>query len=108
MRVSICRPPLCTGERIAARGRARHGTPVPVWLESGPGRGTNVPAGTDEDGEEDGPADPVPAHPRRGAARVGGSGPRAGAGQGRELAHPPRVRVGEPRLAALDPLLRGE
>src|SRR5207302_4199011 len=57
------------------------------------------------DGTEAAPAHPVPSHAGRRAARLGRGrgGPRLG--QGLELAEPSRIRMGEPGLAALDPVL---
>src|SRR5262249_29263565 len=57
------------------------------------------------DDEEGHSANPVCAHWGRSPTRVGRGGYGARADQSRELADPPRVRMGEPGLAALDPLL---
>ena len=56
--------------------------------------------------EEDNSANSIPPHIGRSPARLGRGGRGARADQGRELADPPRVRMGEPGLATLDPLLQ--
>ena len=57
------------------------------------------------DGKEATPAHPLPPYARRRAARLGRGRRGPAAGQGLQLAEPSRVRVGKPRLAALDPVL---
>src|SRR5262245_26035915 len=57
------------------------------------------------DDEEGHPANPVCAHRGWSPTGLGRSGYRARNDQGRELADPPPVRMGEPCMAALDPLL---
>ena len=97
-----------TSEDRAADGAAM-GCIVPVRLESRvrPGQSSRCAAAIGRP-----VTSPTPATirylrtARRRPARLGRGRQRAGAGQGRELADPPRVRLGEPGLAPLDPLLR--
>src|SRR5262245_41222007 len=58
------------------------------------------------DDEEGHSANPLCAYRRRSPASVGRGGRGTRADQGRELADAPRVRMGEPGLAALDSLLQ--
>src|SRR5262245_6131594 len=58
------------------------------------------------DDEEGHSANPVCAHYGRSPTRLGRGGYGARVGKGRELVDPPRIRMGEPGLAALDSLLQ--
>ena len=78
------------------RRHAHHGNSVPIRLESGRELGTM----------SRGQTHPLPADDRRRAARLGRGGRGPLLVKASQLAHPPRVRVGEPGLAALDPVLR--
>src|SRR5207248_5030326 len=81
---------------------------VPIHVQSGSMTGTNVPNRAGElivDGQEQAPANSISAHRGRCSTRLGRSRGWARADQGRELADASRVRMGEPGLAALDPIL---
>src|SRR5215475_14369102 len=92
--------------RMGLSALLRYGCFVPVWVYFGafhrdirPVRARKVTF----DDEEGHPANPVCAHWGRSPTRLGRGGYGARADQGRELVDPPRVRMGEPGLAALDP-----
>src|SRR5215207_11178652 len=86
---------------------ARHGSFVPVRVHCRAFPGTNVPGreGVTFDEEADA-ANPVLAHAGRRPAGLGRGGCGSRARQSRELADPPRIRMGEPGLATLDSLLQ--
>ena len=89
---------------MRARGRGLNGPSVPFEIESCRGPRTFVPQAAD--GSESHPANPVRADHGRGEDRVGRGRLGTDADQAGKLADSPRVRVGQPGLAALDPVLR--
>src|SRR5262245_59036534 len=87
----------------------RYGCFVPVWVYCGTFRRDIYPIRAKKvtfADEKSHTANPVCAHDGWCPARLGRGGYGARVGKGRELVDPPRVRMGEPGLAALDSLLQ--
>src|SRR5215204_4442352 len=96
-------PPDIMGPSAAAH----NGSFVPVRVNCRAFPGTYVPVRevmTLDEGAE--AANPVREHAGRRPVGLGRSGRGGRARQGRELADPPRIRMGEPGLAPLDSLLQ--
>ena len=87
---------------------AHHGSLVPIGARFRGPSGDKCPGlrmESDARGQTRSPTHPVPARQRRGSAGVGRCLRGSSGDQGGHLAHPSRIRVGEPPVGSLDRLL---